>query len=128
MQTYLEREDLAAAARRRGAVRLVLSDRSDLPRAIGVAHCYNGDLLEAGVQIYETHRVALHAKTIVVDGARSIIGSSYFDACRVRLNDQVDAGVFGVATAAALEPVFDDEAKSADRIDPSGWACRPVGS
>jgi cardiolipin synthase len=125
--THQEREDLAAAARRGVAVRLLLPDQSDSARAIDVAHSYYGDLLEAGVRIYETHGVVLHAKTIVVDGVWSIVGSSNFDERSVLLNDEVDAVVLGVATARALEQVFDDEARSAVRIDPAEWARRPAG-
>ncbi len=124
--THQEREDLVTAARRGVKVRLMLSDQSDSPSAIAVAHSHYDDLLEAGVQIYETHGLTLHSKTIVVDGVWSIVGSSNFDQRSVLFNDEVDAVVLGITTAAALEKMFDDDMAGAERIDPVAWARRPL--
>lgn len=124
--THQEREDLAAAARCGVKVRLMLPDQSDSPSAIAVAHSSYADLLEAGVQIYDTHGLTLHSKTILIDGVWSIVGSSNFDQRSILFNDEVDAVVLGIATAAALDKMFDDDMASAERIDPVTWAQRPL--
>ncbi len=125
--TRQEAEDLADAARRGVKVRLLLPDSSDSQRAIDVAHSHYADLMEAGVEIYETHGLVLHAKTVVIDGVWSIIGSSNFDQRSVLFNDEVDAVVLGPETAGALELIFADDLAAATRIDPLAWGRRPLG-
>ena len=48
----------------------------------------------------------MHAKTVVVDGVWSAVGSSNFDYRSVLFNDEVDAIVLGADTARELETVF----------------------
>jgi cardiolipin synthase len=125
--THQEMEDLIDAARRGVDVRLVVPDASDSNLAIDVQHSRYDDLLEAGVQIYETHDEILHSKTAVVDGVWSVIGSSNFDHRSVIFNDEVDAVVVGGDTATALEKLFNDDLAKANRIDPAIWEKRPLG-
>ncbi len=125
--THEEAEDLANAARRGVKVRLLLPDASDSPRAIDVAHSHYDDLMEAGVEIHETHGLVLHAKTVVIDGVWSIIGSSNFDQRSVLFNDEVDAVVLGPQTATALEAIFEADLAATTRIDPAAWQRRPLG-
>jgi len=123
--THQEKEDLERAARRGVKVRLLLPDISDSERAIDVAHSHYEDLMEAGVEIYETHGLVLHSKTVVVDGVWSVIGSSNLDHRSVLFNAEVDAVVLGRATAQAMERMFDEDLARARRIDPATWARRP---
>ena len=57
-------------------MRLLLAARSDSEDAIAAARTHYGDLLEAGARIFETREVVMHAKTVVIDGVWSAIGSS----------------------------------------------------
>jgi len=107
-------------------VRLLLPDQSDSARAIAVAHAHYDDLLEAGVQIFETHDLVLHSKCVVVDGVWSVLGSSNFDQRSVLFNDEVDAVVLGSATAQALQQAFADDIAGATRIDLAAWRRRPL--
>ncbi len=124
--TRQAREDLAEAARRGVAVRLLLPDASDSPRAIDVAHSTYAELLDAGVKIHETHGIVLHAKTVVIDGVWSMVGSSNFDQRSVLFNDEVDAVVLGTETAIALERMFDDDLRGAHAINAAEWSRRPL--
>lgn len=125
--SHQAREDLAAAARRGVVVRLLLPDASDSPRAIDLAHAAYADLMEAGARIYETRGIVLHAKTVVIDGVWSMIGSSNFDPRSILFNDEVDAVVLGTETAEALGHMFDDDLRTAVAIDPAAWDRRPLG-
>ena len=124
--THQEMEDLIAAARRGVRVRLLLPDASDSNRAIDVAHAHYDDLLEAGVSIFETHNLVLHAKTVVVDTTWSVVGSSNFDQRSIIFNDEIDAVVLGRATGQALEGMFDADQRAATPIDRAAWARRPL--
>jgi len=125
--THQEMEDLIDAARRGVDVRLVVPDASDSDLAIDVQHSRYEDLLEAGVQIFETHDEILHSKTAMIDGVWSVIGSSNFDHRSVLLNDEVDAVTVGADTAQALEQLFGEDFAKANRIDLSVWKQRPLG-
>jgi cardiolipin synthase len=73
------------------------------------------------VKIYEAENVVLHAKTVVIDGVWSAVGSSNFDHRSVLFNDEVDAVVLGPETAHSLEAIFEDGIKSAKAIDREEW-------
>ena len=123
--THQEMEDLIAAAKRGVDVRIVLPDASDSALAIDVQHSRYEDLLEAGVQIYETKDEILHSKSAVIDGVWSVIGSSNFDHRSVIFNDEVDAVTVGGDTAKALEALFEKDFAKANRIELSVWKERP---
>ena len=125
--TDQEMEALVAAARRGVDVRLLLTDESNSDLAIAVAHSHYAELLDAGVQIYETIDVVLHAKTAVIDGVWSSIGSSNFDRRSVLYNDEVDAIVLGSDAAREMQAMFEDDIRTARPIDRAAWDERPLG-
>lgn len=116
-----QKEELVAAAERGVDVRLLLAGESDSPPAIEAAQSHYTDLLDAGITIYETSDVVMHAKTVVIDGVWSAIGSSNFDYRSVLYNDEVEAIVLGAETAGALEEIFTEGMKISTRIDPDTW-------
>ncbi len=99
---------------------------SDASQAVAVAHSHYGDLLEAGVKIFEIEHVILHSKTVTIDGVWSAIGSSNFDHRSVLFNDEVEAIVLGRKTAGELEAVFEQDQASAKEIAPEDWEKRPI--
>jgi cardiolipin synthase len=116
-----QEEALVEAAERGVDVRLLLADSSDSALSIEAARSRYGDLLEAGIRIFETHGVVLHAKTVTIDGVWSAIGSSNFDHRSVLYNDEVDAIVLGTETAHDLETIFKDGMTIATEIDSATW-------
>ncbi|NJM91868.1 MAG: hypothetical protein HC861_03705 [Rhodospirillaceae bacterium] len=124
--TFEEKHALIAAAERGVDVRLMLPAVSDASQAVAVAHSHYGDLLEAGVKIFEIEHVILHSKTVTIDGVWSAIGSSNFDHRSVLFNDEVEAIVLGRKTAGDLETVFEQDQASAKEITPEEWEKRPI--
>lgn len=124
--TFEEKHALIAAAERGVDVRLMLPAVSDASQAVAVAHSHYGDLLEAGVKIFEIEHVILHSKTVTIDGVWSAIGSSNFDHRSVLFNDEVEAIVLGRKTAGELEKVFEQDQAGAKEITPEEWEKRPV--
>jgi cardiolipin synthase len=125
--TSQEIEDLKNAARRGVDVKLLLPGKSDSGLALAVGHSHYGELLEAGVKIYESHDAILHSKTAVIDGVWSVIGSSNFDHRSVLFNDEVDAVVLGRDTATTLQGILQSEMHDAVAMDRQAWAHRPLG-
>jgi cardiolipin synthase A/B len=122
-----EMEDLIAAARRGVDVRLMLPGKSDSDLALAVGHAAYGDLLEAGVKIYELQDGMLHSKSATIDGVWSVVGSSNFDHRSILFNDEVDAVVLGRDTAQQLEALFQrEEATNARPVTLQDWDDRPM--
>ncbi|MDD4933822.1 MAG: phospholipase D-like domain-containing protein [Methylacidiphilaceae bacterium] len=122
--TQQEVQELARAARRGVAVRLVLPspvyDRE--VRAAGRADY--GRLLEAGVRIWEVEGAVLHAKFATVDGAWTAVGSSNMDRRSVVYNDEVDAIVFGEKTAGAARAIIEQNIARSREITLDAWRHR----
>jgi cardiolipin synthase len=124
--TKQEMESLIEAARRGVDVRLLLPGHSDSELALAVGHSHYSELLEAGVKIYETEKVVLHSKTVVIDGVWSAIGSSNFDHRSVIYNDEVDAVVLGSDAARQMEALFQANLGDARAIEIRAWKSRPI--
>jgi cardiolipin synthase len=120
-------EALRDAARRGVDVALVVPahSTSDAARAAGRAH-YTG-LLQAGVKIYERQGVVLHAKTAVVDGLWSTVGSSNLDWRSTILNNEIDAVILDRDFGERMEAMFRDDVAASKQITPQAWAQRGLG-
>jgi cardiolipin synthase len=124
--TFEEKHALIAAAERGVDVRLILPAVSDASQAVAVAHSHYGDLLEAGVKIFEIEHVILHSKMVTIDGVWSAVGSSNFDHRSVLFNDEVEAIILGRRTAEDLEQVFEQDQATAKEIALEQWEQRPI--
>jgi cardiolipin synthase len=68
-----------------------------------------GPLLRAGGKIYEYQPTMMHAKTMIVDGIFSIVGSTNFDNRSFRYNDEIDLAVYDSRVARRLEEMFEND-------------------
>lgn len=117
---------LAAAAQRGVDVVLVLPGFSDSSLVFNAGRSHYGNLLKAGVKIYERRDALLHAKTAVVDGVWSTVGSSNMDWRSFALNYEVNAVVLGPEFAADMEALFQRDVAESVRITPEAWRARGV--
>jgi cardiolipin synthase len=85
-----------------------------------------GDLLKAGVEVYEYKPAMIHAKTMVVDGLWSVVGSTNFDNRSFGLNDEVNVALRGRELAERLEADFHEDLEQSQRITYERWHQRPV--
>src|SRR5690606_34030557 len=84
--------DLMKEAARRGVdVRIAVAGKSDSALLLALSRRFYGGLLEAGVRIFESEDTVLHAKTAVVDGVWSTVGSSNLDYRSFIHNHEVNA-------------------------------------
>lgn len=113
---------LAAAAHRGVDVRLLLpGERTDVPLVRHAAHGAYMYLLERGVRIFEYQRATLHAKTLVVDGHASLIGSSNLDFRSLWLNAECNVLLFDDACGAMLERVYMTDLEGSLEITAAAW-------
>lgn len=85
-----------------------------------------GDLLKAGVEVYEYKPSMIHTKTMVVDGLWSIVGSTNFDNRSFGLNDEVNVAVRDAKLAGRLEEDFCRDLENSRRITLEDWKKRPL--
>ncbi|WP_223920776.1 phosphatidylserine/phosphatidylglycerophosphate/cardiolipin synthase family protein [Geobacter sp. AOG2] len=103
---------LLRAVRRGVLVRILLSARSDVPLMRLVGRSYYSALLKEGIQIYELERQILHAKVMLIDGERTVIGSANMDQRsfhrNFEINGIIDNNSFGRQIGRMLEQDFRD--------------------
>ena len=117
---------LMAAARRGVRVRLLLPGRNNHPIAGLAARRIYDPLLVAGAEIFEWNGVMLHAKTAVVDGVISMVGSSNLDPLSLRRNYELNVLVADQKTGAAMRELFQSDIQSATLVTLDEWRRRPL--
>lgn len=121
-------EDALETAARRGVdVELIVPSESDSTMALAAGRARYEDLMDAGVHIFERQDAVLHAKTAVIDGIWSTVGSSNLDWRSVVDNAEINAVVLGSAFGGQMEQMFADDRSRSKAIDPVAWADRPLG-
>ena len=119
------RATLCAAARRGVDVRLLLPNRTDSNLVYNASRSYYGELLRAGVRIYLCEAEFLHAKTAVIDGVWSTIGSTNLDWRSFTNNQEVNAVVLGPGFGGRMKAMYFKDLAAAKEITPEQWKHRP---
>ncbi len=104
------------AARRGVDVKIILPATSDSSRALDAARYNYSELLQAGVKVYERRNALLHAKTAVIDGVWSTVGSTNLDYRSLSSNDEVNAVVLSREFALEMETMFAMDLAESDQI------------
>jgi cardiolipin synthase len=117
-------EALVRAAHRGIRVRLLVPGRNNHPVAGLAARRIYSPLLEAGAEIHEWTGVMLHAKTAVVDGFVSLVGSSNLDPLSLHRNYELNTLVADPQTGSAMRDLFAADLRKATRVDGDEWARR----
>ena len=102
-------QGLTTAAMRGVNVRVMVPAHPDVKAVRSSARFYYGELLAAGVHIHEYQPAMLHAKTMVVDGLISLVGSANVDFRSLRLNFEVSSLVVERAFADQMEQRFKED-------------------
>ena len=117
---------LTDAAARGVQVQLILPSHSDSELVFHAGRAHYAGLLAGGVQIYERQGALLHAKTAVIDGVWSTVGSTNLDWRSFLDNDEVNAVVLGREFAAQMQAMHQQDLDASQRITPQAWAERPL--
>jgi cardiolipin synthase len=120
------KQALSDAARRGVDVQLVLPGFSDFWAPVYAGRSHYEELLAAGVRIYEWHDALIHAKTAVIDGVWSSVGSSNLDWRSFVHNYEADLIVVDPDFARALERRFELDVAASVPVEPEAWARRPA--
>ncbi|WP_206202611.1 phospholipase D-like domain-containing protein [Thioalkalivibrio sp. XN279] len=117
---------LTGAAQRGVEVKLVLPSHTDSAAIFHLGRSYYTKLLKAGVRIYERQGAVMHAKTAVVDGVWSTIGSSNLDLRSFLHNDEINAVVLGGEFAGQMDAMFAADLAESEEILLAEWRRRSV--
>ena len=79
------------------------------------------ELLDAGARIFEFQPTMLHAKSLVVDGVWSSVGTVNFDNRSFQLHDEITLCVWDSEFAGKLTDAFERDLSRSDEIEPGRW-------
>jgi len=87
-----------------------------------------GRLLKEGIQIYEYRPALLHAKTMVIDGIWSTVGSTNLDQRSFALNEELNVVLYDTDIAGRLEAVFEQDLANSRQVTYEQWRRRSLAS
>ncbi len=116
---------LELAASRGVDVRLLISERNDHPWLVVVGRSYYGQLLAAGVRIFEYSVGVNHAKILLADDHWGMIGSANLDYRSMRLNFELNLLFHSAERNAELSRILVHDFGLSQEIDPAAFARRP---
>ena len=118
---------LLAAARRGVDVRvLTVSSKTDVKTTWYAGRTYYEKLLEGGVKVYEYEPTMMHAKTLVVDGMWSAVGSMNFDNRSLSFNNESMLVALDRNVGAQMDSVFMDDLKWSKEMKLDEFRKRPL--
>ncbi|HEY0268729.1 MAG TPA: phospholipase D-like domain-containing protein, partial [Methyloradius sp.] len=117
---------LKEAAERGVDVRLLLPSKTDSNLVFYASHSYYDELLEAGVKIYERQDALLHAKTAMIDGVWSTVGSSNMDWRSFLNNQEINAVILGQDFADRMQALYEKDLQDSKQITLSEWKHRSL--
>ncbi|MRV72247.1 cardiolipin synthase [Duganella sp. FT92W] len=116
---------LKDAVKRGVDVRIVLPSISDSGLVFHAGRALYDDLLASGVKIHELKLSVLHAKTAVIDGVWSTVGSTNLDTRSFLHNSEVSVVVMGAGFGDELERAFQEDLRNSTEITLDAWRARP---
>lgn len=116
------------AARKRGVRVQIITPGKHIDTKIvrGASRARWGDLLQAGVEIYEYQPTMYHCKVMIVDDFLVSVGSTNFDNRSFRLNDEANLNIYDERFAQTATRLFDKDLARSRRISFEQWKARPL--
>jgi cardiolipin synthase len=121
------RRALGRAARRGVDVRIIMPGETDVELVRHASRSTWGMLLRHGVRLYEYQPGILHAKSAVIDGEWSTIGTFNLDYLSLRSNLEVNLSVRDRDFGATMETSFRRDLDQSREIDRQTFRYRPLG-
>jgi len=116
---------LIAAARRGVDVRLVLPGVTDHGLVLHAGRAFYDQLLAGGVKIHQLQVAVLHAKTAVIDGSWSTIGSANIDRRSFIHNYELNVIILDQAFGQEMERAFSEDLRDSKEVTREEWSRRP---
>jgi cardiolipin synthase len=122
------RRELIGASKRGVKFRIMVPGRyNNHPIARCVSRRCYGELLAAGIGIYEYQPGMIHSKLLMVDEAWVVTGSTNFDNRSFGLNDEANLAVQDSSLASRAKEQFMADLESCKSITLEAWSRRSIG-
>jgi cardiolipin synthase len=105
---------------------LVPGNHTDAVPVQAAGQSYYEELLRAGVRIFEFQPAMMHAKTVVIDSAWSIVGSANMDERSMELNEENVLGIADQAFARSIEEGLLSDYGRSKEIKLEDWRKRSI--
>ena len=102
-------------------VRLILPSKSDSNLVFYASRSFYDELLTSGVKIYERQDALLHAKTAMIDGVWSTVGSTNLDWRSFLNNQEINAVVLGLDFGNHMQVLFEQDLNKSKQITLQDW-------
>ncbi|WP_084652622.1 phospholipase D-like domain-containing protein [Mesorhizobium sp. WSM1293] len=99
---------------------------TDVPVVRKGSRFFWGELLKAGVRIFEFQPTMYHPKLLIVDDAWVSFGSANLDERSLLLNDEASLNVYGLEFARTQIDVFNEDLKRSRQVSLEEWQARPL--
>ena len=119
---------LKAASQRGVDVRLLLPDKSDSQLVYFASRSFYDELLTANIKIYERKNAFLHAKTALIDGVWSTVGSTNLDWRSFLNNQEINAVILGQGFGTEMQSLFERDLQSSELITLKTWRKRSLST
>ncbi len=119
---------LVRAARRGVDVRVLLPGITDVPFVQHASRYLFKRYLRHGIRVYEYVPSVLHAKTAVIDGIWSTVGSSNLDRISFVHNLEVNAVMLDQDFGGEMEHIFFNDLRHSRELTLEGWRARSMRS
>ena len=114
--------DAVKSAAMRGVdVQIMLPKEVDTPFLGPANRSYYAECLQAGIRLYERGGEFIHAKTLVVDDALSVMGGSNLDCRSFDINSENDTFIYDEETAQVNKQIFQKEKAFCEELDLATW-------
>ncbi|CAB3784643.1 cardiolipin synthase [Paraburkholderia fynbosensis] len=118
---------IVEAAKRGVKVRIITpGKRIDTHTVREASRACWGDLLKAGIEIFEYQPTMFHCKLLVVDEYLVSVGSTNFDSRSFKLNDEANLNIYDRDFARQQTATFADDIGKSQRITLEMWMHRPL--
>jgi cardiolipin synthase len=119
------RDSLRRALSRGVEVSLLLPRRNNHP-IVGLSAEHGlGEFLDEGARVFLWSGAMLHAKSVVIDAAWTLIGSSNLDALSLDRNAELNIEIHGRAVGEAMARLFLEDCASSTPLTVDAWRQRP---
>ena len=106
-------------------VRLLGQDHPDKWIPQFTARYYWGEMLDAGVRVYQYARGMMHSKVVLVDGKWASVGTANLDNRSLHLNFEANCLIYSPQAVAELEEAFLRDLHYSIRLERAVYARRP---
>jgi cardiolipin synthase A/B len=115
---------LVNAVARGVEVKMVLPSATDSSLVFHAGRSHYDGLLRGGVKLYERHDVLLHAKTAVIDGVWSTVGSTNLDWRSFLHNQEINVLILGSDFGGRMQAAFERDLADSGEITLDEWQRR----